>query len=348
MPIIYQDKFRSFALSEGSDKSCSLSKGDADVTMASANGEEPPKTEEAAEEILTKAEGESDDDLRLRNGWNGKKSHLVRTLTTLEALGSGCSGKDVIDPFIREQITGQLTKIGTIMADLERRCEEIVTRMPARKKKYDELMMECTTRVGYAQQKVAKLFREEIATLGPSASAFAQDPAAAASMFAQSAERGKIASSAVSAIRPDQLTADDTPAVYRVWKRKLEAYFREAGLMRLDPADQQIHFFAMLDHRLCGELQPHVSPLVPVMAPPNDITDTCLKRLDAIFNERHPVVLRRRDWMKSKRKPSEDPSTWLARHNLLGDEAMLHEVPDRGENRQKVLLSQELKLSLLF
>jgi hypothetical protein len=123
------------------------------------------------------------------------------------------------------------------------------------------------------------------------------------------------------ALKPERLTPEHSPVDYRVWRGRFDAYYSSSNMRVAEVADQRAYLFNCLDITLEKRIKPFCLAHTPVYD--DGLVRGCLSRLDDEFNDIHPVLVRRLDFMKESQKAKQPFAEFYAALCAQGDEADL-------------------------
>lgn len=135
---------------------------------------------------------------------------------------------------------------------------------------------------------------------------------------AQAAQAGQHLPRVASALKPELLTMDHTPAELRTWKEAFHAYY-EASSLQLHPARSQMaYFWSCVETRLQTRLKDTIQPDTAVMG-----EASCMTAIEEFFKVQYPVFLRRLDFFRDSQASGERWAEYAARQASLASEADL-------------------------
>ena len=187
-----------------------------------------------------------------------------------------------------------------------------------------------------------------VASVGASAAAANQDSTAT------------VRCKPVTALRPDTLQQDDTPARLRVWKEDYRTYHSESNMDTAGLKAQHGYFKACLSPDLKEKVQNLIDHL-PIFSSDAD-TKTCFSVLDEIFLQVYPLIKRRQEYFELQQHQGQLTSQFLQKLLELSKEADIDKLtaddhlvfrclqgmsPTQNELKEKILEVQDLNLEQL-
>ena len=127
----------------------------------------------------------------------------------------------------------------------------------------------------------------------------------------------------ISALCPDALTHDASMSVLRHWTRQFSSYHSASKMATLSIKDQQAFLFKCLDAELAGRLSRDVTATTPVIA---GVGQTCLDHIRGYFQERHPLLIRRKQFFSLRQKEGQDEIEFREELRSLAEEADIENI----------------------
>ena len=121
----------------------------------------------------------------------------------------------------------------------------------------------------------------------------------------------------ISELKPDTLSHDAQAGSLRVWMRKYEAYYHASGMQVACIQVQQAYFLNCLD----DELSLRVSSLLTAATTVLGNNDSCMLHLHNVFNQRYPLLLRRRQFFQMQQQTGQDKRAFPENIKLAAPEA---------------------------
>jgi hypothetical protein len=123
----------------------------------------------------------------------------------------------------------------------------------------------------------------------------------------------------VSDLKPEPLAHDGTAADLTKWKRQFTAYHSASNMKNANVADQQAYLLTCVDGVLGKRLIRETTITTPVM--PVDGVKTMFSILTSFFNQRYPLILKRRLFFEARQKEGEDERHFIESLMSLAEEA---------------------------
>ena len=130
-------------------------------------------------------------------------------------------------------------------------------------------------------------------------------------------------------LKPEKLRASDTPQQFRAWEERMQAYFQTGGLDKIGMGAQQAVVRALIDSDLDQTVKHKIDATVPIFRDGQNQDgddESVMKLLEEQILIRHPLAVRRRDFLKHALKPGQSVAQWRTQHRQLGNEAALERL----------------------
>ena len=111
----------------------------------------------------------------------------------------------------------------------------------------------------------------------------------------------------VTELKPGVLSQDATTGELRIWVKKFKAYYNASNMQVAQIAVQQAYLRNCLDNALALQLDSTVQQTTPIIAG----GVTCISALTAIFKEKYPPLLRRKQFFHMTQQQGQDERTFL-------------------------------------
>lgn len=121
------------------------------------------------------------------------------------------------------------------------------------------------------------------------------------------------------ALKPFTLELENLPHEYRKWKKSMASYFRNNAIDDEDPVVQNEYVAACIS----ADLDNFISADVEDAAPAYDSDVGIMTLIDKVYNMRHTMTSKRLALFSCKSKQGETPVAFIARLNMLYQEADL-------------------------
>ena len=151
--------------------------------------------------------------------------------------------------------------------------------------------------------------------------AILQSRTAAAQPIAQAPQQQRQQSASVkiqTALQPEKLQRDATPAALRSWSRKFKSFYNVSSMDKLDIADQQAFFFQSLDLNLETVLRQQIQEDTQIWG-----DNSCVSKLEEAFRVAYPLHTRRYDFHAYNQEKGQSFTDYYAKLRQKGDEADL-------------------------
>jgi hypothetical protein len=142
---------------------------------------------------------------------------------------------------------------------------------------------------------------------------------AAPPLVAAPAPRAGTSYKVQTALQPDKLTREATPAEMRLWVRRFRSFYSTSNLERAALEDQQAFFLSYLDAELDTTIREEINDATPVYG---DV-DSCMAVLEDRFAVTYPVFTRRLDYFRYVQASGQSFSDYVAKLRQKGNEADL-------------------------
>eukprot|EP00095_Tigriopus_kingsejongensis_P005672 snap_masked-scaffold377_size191454-processed-gene-0.8 protein:Tk05672 transcript:snap_masked-scaffold377_size191454-processed-gene-0.8-mRNA-1 annotation:"PREDICTED: uncharacterized protein K02A2.6-like" len=119
-----------------------------------------------------------------------------------------------------------------------------------------------------------------------------------------------------SAFKPDILTKDSSPVVFRQWISAFELYYETSNIATMRPCAQKEFLYTCLDAKLKSQVRDAINDSTPVFG-----NTSCMSVLELLFAREKPLYVRRFNWFKSKQGPTQDALEYLVQIKEDGFEA---------------------------
>ena len=213
----------------------------------------------------------------------GKKSHRQRNLSNLEGIAKGMDPADA-NPYVVAEAQEYLRQVRRYVADVTDLLYDWIDLEP---EKEEELLGEVAANNTVAQDSTQMaldfLSRVPVPEGALATGAAPQTPAR------PDLGQGQRQIKPNSALKPDDLTLDHSPAELDHWQQRFRAYFRTSNMDLLSNHDQREYLNASLDHTVQGLLDARVVPGAAILAGPG----SCFETLKTLWLERYPLFQRR-------------------------------------------------------
>jgi hypothetical protein len=127
----------------------------------------------------------------------------------------------------------------------------------------------------------------------------------------------------ISSLCPDTLLHDSSMSTLRHWTRQFIAYHSASKMATLAVKDQQAFLFKCLDSELAGRLSRDVTATTAVVT---GVGDTCLDYIRGYFQERHPLLIRRKQFFSLRQKEGQDEIEFREELRSLAEEADIENI----------------------
>ena len=278
---------------------------------------------------------------------NAQKGHLTRAIKKAETLidiFKNQTTKETEDKLEAESVTVQdhLVKIIELFEKLHElntdtdQAGELVTKQAEQETRVDELL----DKINEAQVNAAKKAGTPVTSVSSQ----------------ETATKCKV----VTALKPELLQLDDSPAKLRVWKQDFKTYFNESNMTRSSQEAQHAYFLACLSSTLKDKVR-NLIDYLPVFSA-DTTTKTCFTVLDEISLQVFPLVKRRQQYFELKQHAGQKTSEYLEKLLVLSREAEIEKLTaddhmvfrclqgmnsSQNELKQKILEVQNLTLEVL-
>ena len=278
---------------------------------------------------------------------NAQKGHLTRAIKRAEALidiFKNQTTKETEDELKAESVTVQdhLVKIIELFEKLHElntdtdQAGELVTKQAEQETRVDELL----DKINEAQVNAAKKAGTPVTSVSSQ----------------ETATKCKV----VTALKPELLQLDDSPAKLRVWKQDFKTYFNESNMTRSSQEAQHAYFLACLSTTLKDKVR-NLIDYLPVFSA-DTTAKTCFTVLDEISLQVFPLVKRRQQYFELKQHAGQKTSEYLEKLLVLSREAEIEKLTaddhmvfrclqgmnsSQNELKQKILEVQNLTLEIL-
>ena len=116
-------------------------------------------------------------------------------------------------------------------------------------------------------------------------------------------------------LKPEKLRASDTPQQFHAWEELMQAYFTTGGLDKIGIGAQQAVVRALIDSDLDQTIKHKLDVAVPIFTDNRNPDDeSMMKLLEEQIMIRHPLAVRRRDFLKHVLKPGQSVAQWRTQH----------------------------------
>ena len=119
-------------------------------------------------------------------------------------------------------------------------------------------------------------------------------------------------------LQPQKLTEKATLSEKRVWRLQFDAFYNSSNFRVADIKEQQQYLLLNLSTTLAANLLRRIKDDWPVYS---DQGDSCMKALDSIFSQIHPVYARRNAMLSMRRHSDESYGDWSTRLKNAAEEA---------------------------
>ena len=126
------------------------------------------------------------------------------------------------------------------------------------------------------------------------------------------------------ALKPKQLTIENTPTELRSWRLRYTAYHTTSQFDTYDKPEQHMFMFAVLDHDMENRVREH-DKYHSQMDVLGDV-DSLLEIIEEEFIQRYPLFNRRLEYFRLAQKVGQEFSAYALELKQKGDEADLHRL----------------------
>ena len=103
-------------------------------------------------------------------------------------------------------------------------------------------------------------------------------------------------------LKPDDLTHDSSACDLRVWHKKFKSHYAASNLQLCRLSVQQAHLLNCLDRELSLQLDSSIQATTPVLG----AGVTCLSILTGLFEQKYPLLLRRKNFYSMTQHTGQD------------------------------------------
>ena len=123
------------------------------------------------------------------------------------------------------------------------------------------------------------------------------------------------------ALKPDKLSRDNTPAELISWIRKFRAFYSMSKLNQVDIMDQQAFVLQNVDLELETFLRQNITDTTPIFG-----DGGCMEMLEERFKRTYPIFTRRLEWFKYMQQPGQSCTEYYTQLRQRGDVAEMAEL----------------------
>ena len=134
------------------------------------------------------------------------------------------------------------------------------------------------------------------------------------------------------ALKPDKLSRDNTPAELISWIRKFRSFYSMSKLNQVDIADQQAFVLQNVDLELETFLRQNITDTTPIFG-----DGGCMELLEERFKRTYPVFTRRLEWFKYMQQPGQSCTDYYTQLRQRGDVAEMAELDLDGQYVFKII-----------
>ena len=271
----------------------------------------------------------------LKNTVKSQKAQITRSWNDLQKLCEIMTADKITSPAMVEQITGIFAYIQFKRA--------FVTEL------YQTIANADDQQEGWVQQRLTAWDKDEaprINTYFKYLSMIPKEamPAAASGIKVETprpdtGDKSKDPPKPNTTLKPDKLSLEVNPVEFRHWMKRFRAFYRTSQLHKIGVADQREYLNECLDAPLAGIMETKCPETLEILS--NDRTVlTCLKVLENIWNERHPLNIRRHKYFGLQFTGNlADIQTFLSTLEEMGSVAEIGAMTESNINAYKALSS---------
>ncbi len=120
----------------------------------------------------------------------------------------------------------------------------------------------------------------------------------------------------VAELKPETLSHDASAGNMRIWIRKFEAYYHASAMHLARNAVQHAYFLNCLDSELSLRMDSLIQVQTPVLG-----QLSCMSLLQSVFQQKYPLMLRRKQFFQMQQQPGQDERTFLESLKSAANEA---------------------------
>ena len=126
-----------------------------------------------------------------------------------------------------------------------------------------------------------------------------------------------------SALKPKELTRDNTPIEFAAWIEQFRAYFVSSRMAQASLMEQQAYFKNCIGAYLLSRIQSKIQVNTPILPDPAGTDLSCIELLREEFLVQYPLFTRRLDFFQYKQASGQHFTDWETTLRKKGDEADL-------------------------
>ena len=117
-------------------------------------------------------------------------------------------------------------------------------------------------------------------------------------------------------LKPEALQVDASAADLRQWKRQFQAFYSASNLASLKMADQIAYLETCLSKDLAKYIARETTATTPIIG-----DNSCFSLLDAYFNRKYPILLRRKNFFAMHQQAGQDERAFIEELQAVAEEA---------------------------